>query len=193
MGPESKPRPRLSSGGLCRRDFLLGSVAFAPLVFLPLRSAWGRSDAAVVLPDGTVEALERSDYVYVSPLRADGSESRCHGEVWYGWIDGAVILNTQSGTWKAQALGRGLTGARIWVGNYGRWKGLLGANEKFRSGPHFDSRASRVTDRAVSERLLAMYDRKYPGDIDRWRERMRSGFDSGERIVIRYEPSVPKP
>jgi hypothetical protein len=191
MARGSRRRSSLSSKRLRRRDFLVGSLAFAPWALLPLRPAWGRP-ADGVLPAATVEALEKSDYVYVSPLRGNGSESRCHGEVWYGWLDGAVVLNTQSGTWKAQALRRGLTGARIWVGNYGRWKGMLGANEKFRAGPHFDARASRITDRAISERLLAIFDQKYPGDIERWREQMRSGFDSGDRIVIRYEPVADK-
>ena len=37
-----------------------------------------------------IALLERSAFVYVSPLKSDGAESRCHGEVWYGWLDGRV-------------------------------------------------------------------------------------------------------
>ncbi len=164
-----------------RRAFLGGTAA----LLLHPRALWADADAA--LSEETRKALETSEFVYVSPLRADGTESTCHGEVWYGWIDGAVVLNTSKSTWKARALAGGLDRARIWVGDYGRWKGVLGSrNEAFRAGPRFDTRAERVTDAAVNDRLLAIYDRKYPAEIGRWRDKMRDGFTSGDRIAIRY-------
>ncbi len=49
-------------------------------------------------------ALDKSGFVYVSPLKSDGSESTCHAEVWFGHIDGAVVLITAATTWKARAL-----------------------------------------------------------------------------------------
>jgi len=45
-----------------------------------------------------------------------------------------------------------------------------------------------VNDDALLDRLLAIYDRKYPGEIDKWRDRMRSGYADGSRILIRYTP-----
>jgi hypothetical protein len=171
-------------GSLGRREFLMASAAWA------MWPTWARADAEALSP-ATLSALQTSPYVYVSPLRSDGSESRCHGEVWFGWIDDAVVLNTAPTTWKGRALEKGLLRTRIWVGDYGRAGGVLGS-EKFRAGPSFDALASRVTDRAVNEGLLAIYDEKYPGSIDRWRDKMRQGFESGERIAIRYAPVTNK-
>lgn len=135
-------------------------------------------------------ALEKSPYVYVSPLRSDGEESRCHGEVWYGWIDGAVVLITGSERWKSRSVKRGLDRARIWVGDHGRWEKMIGKSEEFRKAPGFDARASLVTDDALLDRLLAIYDEKYPEEIGKWREKMRDGYRDGSRALIRYVPDA---
>jgi hypothetical protein len=171
-----------AGSAISRRVFLVGAAA---LLLWPFAR---RVRADEALPAPALAALRTSPFVYVSPLRADGSESRCHAEVWFGWIDGAVVLTTGKATWKARALSRGLDRARLWVGDFGSWKTLGIPSERFRSAPHFDARASRVTDAAVNERLLAVYDAKYPDSIGRWRDKMREGFRSGERVVIRYEP-----
>src|SRR4029453_11921641 len=167
---------------LDRRSFL---AAAATALVLPRRLF-----AAEPLP---VDLLEKSDFVYLSPLRKDGSESTCHGEVWFGWLHGTVIVNTRRGAWKAKALEKGLDRARIWVGNYGRWKGMLptgSANEAFRQAPHFDAHARFETDRKVNARLLELYGKKYGADFEeRWHEDMESGFFSGQRKLIRYEPA----
>ena len=164
-----------------RREFLLGAAGAAlwPLV--------GRAED--VLPTGP---LESSPFVYISPLRSDGSESTCHGEVWYGWLDGAVVINTAPNTWKSRALAKGLDGARIWVGDHGRWKKLMGRNEAFRSAPSFDARVESVVgDEDLLERLLALYEKKYPAEIASWRDRMRKGYHSGARLLLRYTPVQP--
>jgi len=127
--------------------------------------------------------------VYVSPLRADGRESACHGEVWFGWLDGAVVVITGSERWKARALARGLDRARIWVGDHGTWKGLIGANEEFRKAPAFEARAAIAKDAQLLDRLLATFERKYPEEIGRWRDKMRKGFADGSRVLIRYTPA----
>jgi hypothetical protein len=167
---------------LDRRSFL---AAAATALVLPRRLF-----AADALP---TELLEKSEFVYVSPLRKDGSESTCHGEVWFGWIDGTVVVNSRRGTWKVQALEKGLDRARIWVGNHGRWKGVLPTsepNEAFRQAPHLDARARFETDRKVNQRLLELYAKKYGGAFERWHEDMESGFFSGQRKLLRYEPQV---
>jgi hypothetical protein len=169
-------RSARASEGLDRRGFLYGSLA---LLVAP---------AAFARAAELEQALETSGLVYISPLRSDGSESTCHGEVWFGWIDGAVVINTSTKTWKARALERGLDRARIWVGDHGPWKRLLGRNEAFRKAPSFEARAERLKDEATLDRLLATYDEKYPGEIARWRERMRNGYVDGSRILIRYTP-----
>lgn len=180
---------------LDRRKFLLVTAGAAIWLWAPRGAAPARAEeaggAAGLAPD-TVALLEKSGLVYISPLRADGAESTCHGEIWFDWIDGGVVINTGRDTWKATALrDRGLDRARVWVGDHGRWKtGLTGRgrNEAFRAAPHFDARARFVSDRALLDRLLARYETKYAGAFDRWREDMRGGFESGERVLIRYEP-----
>lgn len=140
------------------------------------------------VPEETQRALLGSRFVYVSPLRGDASESSCHGEVWYGWLDASVVMIASRDSWKARALDRGLTRARIWVGDYGTVSRLLGSNEAFRAGPHFEARAELVRDPALLDRLLASYERKYPGEIGTWRKRMRDGYQDGSRLLIRYTP-----
>jgi len=161
---------------ITRRAFLGGSVAalLAPV-------ALARSVELEA-------ALDTSKLVYVSPLLADGSESTCHGEVWFGWIDGSVVIITGKDRWKSRALDKGLDGARIWVGDYGPWKKLLGANETFRKAPSFDAGAAVVKDRALLDRLIATYEKKYPSEIGKWRERFTTGFADGSRVLIRYTP-----
>jgi hypothetical protein len=156
---------------------------------LAARAASPRRVAAeAVLAPELAAALESSPYVYVSPLRSDGSESTCHGEVWFAWLDGAVVLTTASTAWKARAVARDLDRARIWVGDHGRWKAMVGRNEAFRAAPSFVARASVVKDAALVERMLASYEKKYPAEIGRWRDRMRAGNADGTRVLIRYTP-----
>jgi hypothetical protein len=149
----------------------------------PIR-AW----AAAALPEATRTALAESPYVYVSPLRSDGSESRCHGEVWFGWIDGAVVVNTSPDRWKAVAIDRGLDRARIWVGDFGRFKKMVGNNEAFRDGPSFDARAAIANETGLIDVLLEQYDRKYPAEIAKWRDKMKRGIADGSRVLLRYRP-----
>jgi len=164
-----------------RRRFLAASLA---LLLWPL--ARTRRANAAALDAASTKALESSPLVYISPLRSDGKESRCHGEVWYAWIDGTVVINTAFDRWKARSVRAGLDRARIWVGDFGRVKGLVGANEEFRKGPVFEARAEFVKDSAVLDRLLEQYESKYPAEIAKWRGPMRSGFEDGSRMLIRY-------
>ncbi len=158
------------------------------------RGFLGGSLVALLAPSALVRAaeleraLEDSGFVYVSPLRSDGAESTCHGEVWYGWIDGSVVLITGSERWKARSVRKGLDRARIWVGDHGRWKKLIGTNEEFRKAPRFDARAEIVKDDALLDRLLAIYEKKYPEEIADWRDRMRQGYADGSRVLVRYRP-----
>jgi hypothetical protein len=172
---------------LDRRQFLAAAAGAAAWLVAP-----GRALAKGAPPEA-LPLLETSKFVYVSPLLASGAESSCHGEVWFGWLDDAVVVNTRRGTWKTRALrDRKLERARVWVGDHGRWKtGITGSgrNEAFRQAPHFDARASFESDRGLLDRLLAQYEDKYAGEFGRWREDMRTGVYSGARVLIRYEPA----
>lgn len=163
---------------LDRRAFLGGSLAFL------------LSPVALARAAELGEALEKSPFVYISPLLGDGKESTCHGEVWYGWLDGAVVITAASDRWKARAIDRGLDTARIWVGDHGRWKKLTGGNESFRQAPHFEAKGALVPNApGLLNRLLAQFERKYPKEIGRWRDKMRSGYLDGSRVLIRYTPA----
>jgi len=166
-----------------RRQFVGGSLG------LLLASLVRTPNARAAIGSELLAALEASPLVYVSPLRSDGQESRCHGEVWYAWIDGSVVINTATDRWKARAVRKGLDRARIWVGDFGRVKGLFGSNDDFRKGPVFEAHSEFVDDPAVLDRLLRQYETKYPDEIGRWRGPMRSGFEDGSRVLIRYRPT----
>lgn len=176
------------SGGIDRRTFL-GGAALALLA--PGRVlAEERSSTSPRIIAAATDVIEKSPFAYISPLKKDGSESTCHGEVWFAWIDGAVVVNSRRGTWKVKALEKGLDRARIWVGDHGRWKASIGGgrNEAFREAPTFEARARFETDRKVLDQLIAAFEKKYAGEFDQWREDMHAGFFSGHRKLIRYEP-----
>ncbi len=176
-----------------RRRFVAGALALL---------AWprlGRADSHAAaeskpaapkppVPEWMEKSLELSRYAYVSPLKSDGSESECHGEVWYAWLDGEVVTTTGTDRWKARAIERGLDRARVWFGNYGRWKSPGGKNEAFRRGPRVIVQGSFDRDPALLERILSTYEKKYPEEIGRWRDRMRKELAEGKRVIVRYRP-----
>ena len=165
--------------------------ALVGLLFAPSALARAQSSPAKApVGPASEQSLAESPYVYVSPLRSNGEESRCHGEVWYGWIDGSVVVITAARTWKARSLARGLARARIWVGDYGRVKKMIGSNQAFRNGPSFLARAELVRDGALLDRLLEVYEKKYPAEIKNWRGPMRAGYRDGSRVLIRYVPDT---
>ena len=55
--------------------------------------------------------------------------------------------------------------------------------------PHFDAVVARVTEKAANERLLGIFGTKYAGSFDSWRDKMRDGFASGDRVLLRYTPA----
>jgi hypothetical protein len=172
-----------------RRTFLAGALAAGLVPRAIARAAEPRPGSATAPSPALAAALEASPFVYVSPLRADGAESTCHGEVWFAALDGAAVIITAHDRWKARALARGLDRARVWVGDHGPWSRLLGKNEAFRSAPSFDARASLANDPKLLDRLIAAYERKYPREIADWRDRFRKGFADGSRVLIRYTPA----
>jgi len=171
---------------LDRRRFL-GALLATVATPLMARAARAAGNEGLKSP-GIVASLEKSPYIYVSPLKKDGQESTCHGEVWFAWIDGAAVIITARDRWKARSLASGLDRARLWVGDYGRWKQLVGRNEDFRKAPSMDTRARFVKEPAVLDQLIAAYEKKYPAEIRSWREKFRTGFASGERVLIAYQP-----
>jgi hypothetical protein len=175
----SLPDPRLS-----RRSFLGAVTATTATLLLP-RGGLG-ADEAFALPDATRAALEKSPLIYLSPLRSDGAESTCHGEVWFVQDGAELLVVTAGDRWKARAVRRGLDRARIWVGDFGQWKRSGG---RFKTGPSFLAKARFDADASVIEHALAAFGAKYPEEWGKWEPRFRNGLTDGSRVLIRYRPS----
>jgi len=170
--------------GLTRRAVLQGgALALGAVALLPraLRAA----SAGFQLDPPALAALEKSKLVYVSPLRADGRESRCHGEVWYFWDRGAVVIAPAAKGWKVRAVRGGKDKARLWVGDFGPYSG---AAEKLRAAPTFLASAAIDSEAATFERLLASYATRYPDEWGKWKPRFESSHADGSRVVVRYTP-----
>jgi len=187
------PASRSTAGLPLTRRRVTTAFAWTALGTATLGAAPALGDADDRPPESKrsvpAKLLDESPFVYVSPLGRDGSESTCHAELWYAWLDDAVVVIVSSDRWKATALARGLDRARIWVGDHGVWKTWYGGrNEAFREAPAFVGRGARVKDDALLERLLARYETKYPAEIADWRDTMRDGYADGSRTLIRYTP-----
>ncbi len=166
---------------LGRRELLKGSAALAGLVLLPGR---GRSEE-YALPAGTRNLLASSALVYISPLLSDGRESRCHGEVWFFFDKGDVVISTGRSTWKGRALEGGKDRARVWVGDFGRGDDV---GDRYRAGPTFTTRAREDRDGDSFIRLLSAFGKKYPDAWGKWEPRFKKGFEDHSRLLIRYSP-----
>ena len=163
--------------GLRRREVLRGAGLLLGAVLLPRLRARGVEPYG--LPEDVRAKLEESALVTISPLHRDGRESHCHGEVWFLFDGGDVLISTERTTWKARALASDRDGARIWVGKLDR------------GGSTFLARARAERDRAAFERLLEAFGRKYPEGWQKWEPRFKQGYEDGSRILIRYEPVGP--
>ena len=175
------------SGLISRRALLLGAGAVAGAVALPFGRARAL-DTAFALPDATRSALGASPLVYVSPLKGDGAESSCHGEVWFTKDGDDVLLATADDAWKSRALARGWDHARIWVGDFGP---VGKAGDRYRGAPTFLSKVSRDSDPASFERLMLAFAEKYADGWAKWQPRFRKGYDDGSRVLLRYAPIAP--
>ena len=173
--------------GIDRRTFVGAALALGLWPGQLLADSHESEDGSV-LPPAALDALPDSQFVYVSPLKTNGEESTCHGEVWYAWLDGSVALITGASRWKARSVAAGRDRARIWVGSHGTWKRTLGTNQDFRQAPSFVGRARISKEPQLLERMLVDYGRKYPDEIGKWRDRFREGLASGERVILVYQP-----
>ncbi len=179
LDPSSSAR-RASTTDLDRRGFIVGVAAtFAAL-------AWPRPVLAASSAK-LDQALAQSQLVYVTPLKSDGSESACHGEVWFVTDGADVLVVTAAERWRAAAIGKGLDRARLWVGDHGVWKRAAKAWEK---SPTTDATARIDADPAVHARALELFGSKYSREWGKWGPRFEKGLASGERVLIRYSPAA---
>lgn len=157
---------------ITRRTLVIG-VALAPAFLLhrPARAA-------------LEDSLQTSRLVYLTPIKSNGEESRCKSEIWYTYLDNSVFVVTDSGAWRARALGLGLNRARIWVGEFGTWKEADGA---FRQGPELMATGSLEADAEVQGRVLEAMGGKYFDDgWSKWGPKFKASLADGSRVMIRY-------
>lgn len=133
------------------------------------------------------EAAEISPLVYISPLRSDGTESRCHAEVWFVTDGPDLLMVTGADRWRARAIERGLVQARVWIGDHGVWTTSDGA---FRQSPSIDVQGGFERDATRQESALDAFGAKYPDEWGSWGPRFREGLTDGSRRMIRYRPAT---
>ena len=136
---------------LTRRSFLRSSAVLSAALVLPLRAF---ADSHGALKD----AVAKSPLVYISPLKSDGAESSCHGEVWFVADGEDLLVVTNPERWRAACLSKGLDQARIWVGDFGLWKRSSGA---FRGAPSYIAKASVEPDPAVHASALEAFGKRF--------------------------------
>lgn len=155
------------------RRMLLAGSALTP-VLLATRSIWA---------DATT-ALQHSKLLYLTPLKSNGEESRCKAEIWFAYQNGTIHVVTQADAWRADAVRRGLTQARIWVGEFGIW---TDADNAFRTAPQLEAVAALETDVEMQGRVLEAMASKYADDgWRRWGPRFHTALKDGSRVMIRY-------
>jgi len=164
-----------------RRRILEVAGAATALALVPnvLRAAAPAADLTT--------AMAGSDVVYLTPLRADGKESRCQAEVWFAPDGADVCVVTATGAWRARAVRNGLTRARLWVGDVGVW---TQADGRYRALPQLETTGSLITDEAERERVLELFGKKYPVSWVLWGGRFRDGLADGSRVMLRYRPQT---
>ena len=126
-----------------------------------------------------------SHLIYLSPLKSDGSLSRCQAEVWYVQSEEDMYVVTDSSAWRAQAPTRGLTRTQVWVGDVGVWSRSGG---KYKDLPSVTAEAQLVADPVAHARLLERFGTKYSSEWGTWGPRFKNGLADGSRVMLRYSP-----
>ena len=75
-----------------------------------------------VLSPDIAQALSESPLVYLLPLHHNGNPSRCQAEIWFVMVQEALLVCTDSKSWRARAAATGRQQTRIWVGDVGVWE-----------------------------------------------------------------------
>ena len=149
-----------------------------------LVSGYGYASLAVADASPAVAFLDKSDLIYLTPIRSDGAESTCHGEVWFIHYNQEIFVVTKSDAWRTEAIRRGLRRASIWIGEFGVW---TRAKDRYRSAPFLRIEGSIEEDTAVHEELLALFGVKYASEWGSWGPRFRKGLANGSRVLLRYQ------
>ncbi len=171
---------------LSRRSFLEGAVALSGALLLPAGLA-GAKDGEYEVSKAAGSAIESSPLIYITPIRSDGSESACHGEVWFASEGQDLLVVTKPDLWRSQAVNQGLDVARIWVGDFGVWKKSQG---KFKTAPTFLAQVEHVvSDAGLVKRTLEAMSIKYAKTgWETYGPVFNKGLRNGDRVLLRYRP-----
>lgn len=121
-------------------------------------------------------ALGTAKYVYVQSERKTGEWGK-PAEIWFHAEDDTVYVASRPTSWRVRRVGWKRTKARIAVGKP--------------DGPSFVARGELVKgDRALEDRLMADYAKKYPDGWGKFEQAFRDGFKSGDRVIVRYTPDA---
>ena len=164
--------------GINRRDALVGSSALLLSVGTFIRDATAFAVNAEIAP-----ALNDSPLIYLSPIVSNGKESRCHAEVWFVHHGDEIFVVTWADKWKAEAMRRGYSRAKIWIGNFGPWKS---ANERYLSAPTAEIEGRFETDPKIHSALLREFADKYKNEWGFWDKQVRDGLVTGAWVLMRY-------
>ena len=137
----------------------------------------------VVLSTGGVRAEAESPLIYISPLKSDGTVSRCQAEVWFLGDGDSDYVVTNAKAWRAEAVRKGLTQAKVWVGDVGLWQRSGG---KYKDLPSHFASVSFETDAAEHTRLLEGFGAKYASEWGKWGPRFKNGLADGSRVMLKY-------
>ena len=160
-----------------RRVLLQLAGSALAVAALPVRGA--------AVSEAARQALVESELVYITPLKRDGAESRCHAEVWFAYDGKDVFVVTASTAWRSRAIAQGLDRARLWVGEYGNWQK---ADGKYRQAPELVAFGSAVTDAGEQQRVLELLGDKYRLEWIVWGPRFKNGLADASRTMLRYSP-----
>jgi hypothetical protein len=160
-----------------RRSLLQLAGAVLASAVVPARAAAAASAAR--------QALHDSDLVYITPLKRDGGESRCHAEVWFAYDGHDLFVVTSSTAWRSRAIAQGLNRARLWVGDFGNWQKSDG---KYRQAPELMAVGAGVDDATEQTRVLELFGDKYRLEWIVWGPRFKNGLADGSRVMLRYAP-----
>ena len=178
---------------LNRRNFTIASVTI-PFSIVLTRSLVGQTDEEAAEVDAAEsgeetteteipEELKTSKLIYLTPIKSDGDESKCQGEVWFVYLDSKIYVTTATDAWRAEAIRKDLTEARIWIGEYGNW---TRAKEKYKEAPELMIEGSIFDDEEKNPEILEAFNDKYPGE-GRYPRVFKEEIEDGKRVVLCYE------
>ncbi len=144
-----------------------------------------KSVSVLALTPSFVWSNDESPLIYLSPLQTGGELSRCQAEIWFVTDGGDFCVVTAFDAWRAEAVAKGLTRAKVWMGDVGQWQS---SNGKYKTLPSVETNVRVETDATAHARVLNQFGQKYSAEWGTWGPRFKRGLADGSRVMIRYRP-----